>query len=718
MSEEKEVGGVPAEDGPAEAAEPAFEPDLSDHLVADDGDGRPVGLLTALAVVGGPKTADFGGAPVWRPRLTVALSGLGVLALAGFSLGLCLWELGTSSRLSDFVMTNGPTRERGLSAVTFAVGGAAVFSLLAILLLAWRRQVCGELIERLGRRLSPLALAALLPLMFNWRFWQGEREIVFLLLVLVLVFSAQKLVHIALATEPVFARPRLLDRLLADGAAMRRWSTTWLPFTVALLAAAGYAIYFGYHTVVHHRNVLSSSLDLGLEENVIWNALHSGALFKTTPYGGPTGNLLGEHAAYLSYVIAPLYGLHQSAETILILQAVLIGGAAIPLYLVARQYLGPWLSCLVAVWYVFYPPLHGSNLYDFHYPPLAPFFLWFTLYFALSRRTLWTLIFALLTLSVREDISIGLMICGLFLMLTNRRARAGLFLACAGALYFVAMKMVIMPLQRGGAEAFIHQYAGLVPAGSKGFSGVMKSVLGNPVFTLGILLERDKLVYVLEIFLPLAFFPLRRAVGLLCCVPGFLFTLLSTGYRPLYQISFQYTAHWTAYLFIALIANLAWMGREASRRGREGSAWRRAWVVAISLAVLTSSYQLGALLQHNAARGGFGVYHFGTTLEDRERRRTLYELLAMVPPKAKIVSSENIVPQVSNRAFAYTLRMGIADADYLLFSLPAGGDERAKILEVLPDGTFGVVAERGQYVLAKRGHPTELNSGVLSRVRN
>jgi uncharacterized membrane protein len=370
------------------------------------------------------------------------------------------------------------------------------------------------------------------------------------------------------------------------------------------------------------------------------------------------------------------------------------------------------------VWYLLYPPLHGSNLYDFHYPPLAPFFLWFTFYFVLARRTVLTIIFAIVTLSVREDVSIGLVVFGLFLMVTNRRARAGLLLAAVGAAYFVAMKLVIMPLQRGGHEAFIHQYAGLVPDGSHGFSGVMKSVIGNPVFTLGVLLDRDKLVYLLEILLPLAFFPLRRPIGLLCCVPGFLFTLLSTGYRPLYQISFQYTAHWTAYLFIALIANLAWLDREAARRGPAGAAWKRAWIVAISLGVLVTSYQLGAILQHNATRGGFGVYHFGTTSEDVERRRTLRELIAMVPKTAKIVSSETIVPQVSNRAFSYTLRMGIADADYLLFNIPPGGDERTKVLEVLPNGTFGVVAERGQFVLAKRGHPTDLNAGVLSRIRN
>jgi uncharacterized membrane protein len=658
----------------------------------------------------------------WQPRLSAALSGIAVLLFAGFSLGLGLWGAWHSADLYDFVVSNGPKRELGKGALLYAGVGAVVLCLSALALLAKRRLLWdGRAILRMARRLSPLVLAGLLPIMFRWRLWQGSREVVFLLLGLVLVFGSQKLLQLSFSAGPILGsfgrRPGFARLLLADSAELRRSTARFLPLLIVLLAAAGYAAFFGYHTVVHHRNILSSSLDLGLEENIIWNALHSGALFRTTPYGGPTGNLIGEHAAYLSYAIAPFYAIHQSAETILVLQAMLIGGAALPLYLVARKYLSPWLACLVAIWYLFYPPLHGSNLYDFHYPPLAPFFLWFTLYFVLARRTVLTVIFAVLTLSVREDISIGLVIIGLFLIVTNRRARVGLLLAAVGVAYFVAMKLIIMPYQRGGHEAFIHQYAGLVPDGSRGFSGVMKSVIGNPVFTLGILLDRDKLVYLLEIFLPLAFFPMRRAIGLLCCIPGFLFTLLSTGYRPLYQISFQYTAHWTAYLFIAVIANLAWLGREAARRGPAGAAWKRAWIVAISLGMLVTSYQLGAILQHNATRGGFGVYHFGTTAEDRERRRTLYELLAMVPKTAKIVSSENIVPQVSNRAFSYTLRMGIANADYLLFSLPPGGDERTKVLEVLPDGTFGVVAERGQYVLAKRGHPTELNAAVVNRVR-
>lgn len=653
-----------------------------------------------------------------RSRLSAVFSGTGILALVGFSLGLCVWELWFSERLNDFVLANGPSRARGLSAFTSALIGTGVVVLLSLVLLARRRLVTAEAIERLSRRLSPLALVALLPFMFRWQLWQGNREVIFLLLTLLLVVGTQRLLQVAFLTEPVFDRPGFLDKTLADGTELWQWSRKRLPFTIVCLAAAGYAAFFAHHTVVHHWNVLSTSLDLGLEENVIWNMLHSGSLFKTTPYGGPTGNLLGEHSAYLGFLIAPIYAIRQKAETLLVLQAALIGGAAIPLYLVARKYLGPWLSCLVAIWYLLYPPLHGSNLYDFHYPPLAAFFLWFTLYFVLSRRNVWAFVFAIVTLSVREDISLGLMVFGVFLLLSNRRPGAGLILAATGAFYFVAMKLIIMPMQRGGSEAFLYMFSGLIPEGGNGFSGVLKTVIGNPAFTLGVVLERDKLIYLLEIFLPLAFFPLRRAIGLLFCIPGFLFTLLSTGYRPLYQISFQYTAHWTAYLFIAVITNLSWLNQESARRGREGTAWKRAWVAAISLAMFVMSYQFGVLMQRNAARGGFGTYHFGTNSEDWERRQNVRALIAMVPAKAKIVSSENIVPQISNRAFSYTLRMGIADAEYLLFSVPSGGDERAKVIEVFSTGAFGVVSERGQFVLAKRGHPTDLNAGVLARMGN
>jgi len=97
------------------------------------------------------------------------------------------------------------------------------------------------------------------------------------------------------------------------------------------------------------------------------------------------------------------------------------------------------------------------------------------------------------------------------------------------------------------------------------------------------------------------------------------------------------------------------------------------------------------------------------------KRCELAQLVAHIPKDAKVVASEHLVPHVSSRANAYTLRQGTYDADYILFDEPLGGDERSKTLPLLRDGVFGIVEDLGDMAVAKRGHPTALNAGVLSR---
>ena len=167
----------------------------------------------------------------------------------------------------------------------------------------------------------------------------------------------------------------------------------------------------------------------------------------------------------------------------------------------------------------------------------------------------------ILTLANREDMSALLMVIGIYLILTGERPRAGLVVAIISAAYFVGIKLILMPHFLNGYPAYINQYEGLLPEGENGFGGILKTVIGNPAFTVSSLLEHDKVLYLLEIVAPLAFFPWRRPIGLLCSVPGFFFTMLATHYPPLLSISFQYTAYWTAFYFIAVVANLAWLRR-------------------------------------------------------------------------------------------------------------------------------------------------------------
>jgi hypothetical protein len=141
-----------------------------------------------------------------------------------------------------------------------------------------------------------------------------------------------------------------------------------------------------------------------------------------------------------------------------------------------------------------------------------------------------------------------------------------------------------------------------------------------------------------------------------------------------------------------------------------------AWLVSIAAGILITTSQYGAFVQQDYVKGGFGYYHFHVTPQDHLRHKALYELIAMVPRRAKIVASENLVPHVSNRPDAYTLRMGLFDADYLLFEAPRSGEEGTFIRDALTSGGFGVVAFRDPFVLAKRGYSRAMNESLRSKI--
>jgi uncharacterized membrane protein len=646
----------------------------------------------------------------WLARPAIDWSGFllatgllaGTFALVGLALGSSLFLPNPASFFTDNA-TLTPIRRRLLE-VMLLFGGMGVGIALIPALLA--RGDGARAVDRLARLASPLALIWAFAALAVERIWRGQ-PLTFLVLLAISVLLFERTLRASLTAVPDFAVHGLGELYERLPPLVRRA----LPFTLVLAGAVGYASYTGYWSVQQHHRLATSSFDLGIADNVIYNAL-VGLPFRASVLFGPDGgNFIAGHANFILLLFVPLYAIAPRAETLLILQSVLLGFAAIPLYGFAKTQIPRWSAALLSLAYLLYAPLHGLNFYDFHWLPACIFFLLCLFWAIATGRSVLIWLFWFLCVLIREDVPVGLTLVGVFLIATRYRVWTGVAMSVLSVAAFVVIKFVIMPA--AGTWWFAGLYVSLVPPGEDGYGSVVRTILINPTYFTSTLLEKDKLLYALHLFAPIAFLPARRWVLLLCASSGFFFTLMTTKYAPTIAINFQYTSHWIPYLFAASALALAWMGRAPG-----GTLRRRAAVWALALGVTLHSLTFGALLRPESFVGGFSAVPFKITDEERARYRELRELIALIPREASVAATDAETPHISNRITAYALRESAGDADYLLIRKPGLNflGSRASVQRAFERNVYGLVQKRADFYLFRRDHTSPDTEAAIAEL--
>jgi uncharacterized membrane protein len=652
--------------------------------------------------------------------LTLTARAIVWLAVGGLSLGFALRVFTSEVELTDYFARNVVEMATRKSLLHWMCAGAVLSSCVGLGYLAVKPddEQAPERLYNAARRLSPLYLAGFLPLLFHWQVWRNN-DVTFLTLVGLCTFATWFTFRQLQATTPFAWESKVRESFVMAVAAVANRSPKLrekLPLYIVFGSTFAYIVYFSYYTLAFHHSV-RSGYDLALENNLMWNLVHGGPFFKSSPLVGPVGTHFGYHATLFAFVMAPIYAIYPQVETLLVIQASLLGGAAIPLYFFARRHVGSSIACVLSVVFLLYPALHGANIFEFHYIPLGPIFLFSALAALDARRDIWAAIFVAITLTVREDVSAWVAVLGAYFLLSGRRPVAGVVLSAVGLAYFGLIKFVVMPrFATGGGESFTFIFEKLIPPGAKGFGGVLTTVVANPAYTLFTVLEVLKFVYVLQLLIPLAFIPLRYRLWKLLILPGFFFTLLSTDYSPTVSIHFQYSAHWIAFLFPATALAL----EELRRSAPTARLTLLAPVTAMILSTLAVSYQYGSILQKHTSFGGPIPYTFGVDDVGKKRRAAMDIIMGDLPADAKVSCSGFVTPQLSSRPDAYSMTLGIYDAEYIVFPTVASdfiGDERSKVTRLLQAGEFGLVSVHAPFALARRGAPTERNSAFLSSLR-
>ncbi|MFN2137387.1 MAG: DUF2079 domain-containing protein, partial [Candidatus Promineifilaceae bacterium] len=408
-----------------------------------------------------------------------------------------------------------------------------------------------------------------------------------------------------------------------------RLALFWRAHRLPLLAAMVWTLVLSAYAWLRHMRLNSSTFDLGIKAQVIWNSWH-GDWFASSV---EVSHYLGDHVQLIFLLLAPLFGLWEDVRVLLFAQALLLSLGALPVYRIARRALGDrGLAFLFSLVYLLYPLIGFVNRFDFH--PIVfciPFFL--AAYDLLeTNRPWWASLFILLALSLREEVGLTVFAFGLYAAFFLGRRRLGLVWAAAGLGWSLIALFVVIPSFRGGASDTVSRYTWL----GDSFAALLTAPLRQPGAVLAHLAEPYRAVLPVKLLLPVGFLSLLAPAPLLVTLPNLAYNLLSETPSQS-TIYFQYLAPAVPFIFVAAI---------------QGAQRALAWLPSTRAPLLLAGWLvLGTLLAwvwdnpftQKIDDPYFPVYG----LERQSNAVRFYEAAALLPPEAEVATMMAYGPHVA-----------------------------------------------------------------------
>ncbi len=247
----------------------------------------------------------------------------------------------------------------------------------------------------------------------------------------------------------------------------------WRSLAVHLPLAGMLALYIGRFALLSVQvqdGFGAPGYDLGIFDQGVWLLSRFDAPFVTVM----GRNLFGDHTSFVLLLAVPLYWIWPAAQTLLVLQTVLLACGAIPVYILARRRVGSaWMATALAGSYLLNPALQQGNLEQFHPESFLVLFLALAIVAALEWWPRLLCVSVIGALLVKEDTALLVIPLGVWVYLRRDKA-IGIGIATAAAAYMAfAFEVVIRSIL--GTANF---YGGRLPFG--GLVGLIESPFRHP----------------------------------------------------------------------------------------------------------------------------------------------------------------------------------------------------------------------------------------------
>ena len=334
--------------------------------------------------------------------------------------------------------------------------------------------------------------------------------------------------------------------------------------TIILVSVIGFIVFLITSTFMFFkvRTLSSPNFDYGIFNNIMHNIKETGLPLSTCERNILLSHF-NVHISPILYVIFPIYLLFPYPETLNIIQQLSITLGVIPILLIAfKRGLSNFHTFLISIIYLLNVVILSSGNYDFHENSLLILPLLFFFFFSLEegiKRYIGMPISMILVLSIKEDAFIYIFIFSLYLLISEKKYLEGIIYMILPLVYFYfAMKYLN---DSGLGDMAGSRYGILIMNKEDGFIGILKTLFITPSYAIKELfstssLSQAKLMYILNIFIPLFFIPLliKKPSRLILLLP--LILNLLTEYSYQYNINFQYHYGIMAFIFFLMITNL------------------------------------------------------------------------------------------------------------------------------------------------------------------
>ncbi|GAB4538417.1 MAG: hypothetical protein Kow0063_26160 [Anaerolineae bacterium] len=487
---------------------------------------------------------------------------------------------------------------------------------------------------------------------------------------------------------------------------------------VLWLLILAYTLFFSVYTLQRHATFNTFAADLSYIDQPMWNTLHGRFLERTL--GDRQVSRVAEHLEPIIIPIALIFYVWDDVRAILIVQTIALALGALPVYWIAREQMAK-VRCQIAnlecreivpfvfvVVYLMFPALQAANVADFHADPFIVAPLLFAFWYASRERYLAMWGWAIVAMSVKENLPTLTFMLGLHLffssapdspasrpVLSRRRLHGLAMMAVSLVWFYVATFLIVAPLARevygtAGPVYLSSRYAGL-GEGAGGPLVRLRSILSLPG-------EPDRLLYLAGLLASVGWLALLAPEYLLLGLPVLVANLFS-NFPGQYSGEQHYSAPLAPVFVIAAIYGFRRLGIAASRRLQAG------WLVRFVFPLLVF-WLLAWSLGYHYLRGWTPLARDFNWPGRTSHHQRLEHLADQIPPEAPLSTTPPLHPHLAHREKIYVFPI-VADARFVLLDISGRTDAHPNDIRkafdaLLESGEFEITDAVDGYVLLSK----------------